>query len=255
MMGTLLLGLAVVVATAVVVTAIAYALPRWVPHHRREPHNEVAGFVYAVVGVVYAVVLAFVVIVVWEGLGRARDLTYAEANNLVEVAWDANEMPAPYSTELKRDVQQYATAVINDEWELMDREHRLDPRLSLELDAMRHSAQSIEPQTERQRVIFAQLVQRITDVFDARRERSNIASEGIPALLWAALLGGGAVTVGYAFLFGTSNTLPQALMVAALACMIAFLLFLVAQAQIPFSGGLRVKPEAFRTILERFSII
>ena len=31
-----------------------------------EKHNEVAGFIFATVGVVYAVLLAFVVIVVWE---------------------------------------------------------------------------------------------------------------------------------------------------------------------------------------------
>jgi F0F1-type ATP synthase assembly protein I len=255
MMSTALWGLAVVAATAIVVVAIAYALQRGIPHHRREPHNEVAGFVYAVVGVIYAVVLAFVVIVVWEGLGKARDLTYQEANNVVEIAWDANEMAAPYDTQLKEDVRRYATAVADHEWELMATEHHLDPNLSLELDDLRHTAQRIEPQTERQKVIFAQLMQRITDVFDARRERSNIASEGIPGLLWVALVGGGVVTVGYAFLFGTANTLPHALMVVSLACMIAFLLFVVAEAQLPFSGGLRVEPDAFRTILQRFSVI
>jgi len=37
--------------------------------------------------------------------------------------------------------------------------------------------------------------------------------------------------------------------------MIAFLLFVVAEAQLPFSGGLRVEPDAFRTILQRFSVI
>jgi hypothetical protein len=254
-MGTVLWGAALVVTTAVVVVAVAYVVQRCVPHHRRAPHNEVAGFVYAVVGVIYAVVLAFVVIVVWEGLGRARDLTYQEADNLVEIAWDANEMPPPYRTELKEDVRRYAIAVETDEWELMDREHRLDPALSLQLDAMRHAAQRIEPATDRQRVIYGRLVERITDVFDARRERSNLASDGIPGLLWIALVGGGVLTVGYAFLFGTANTLSHALMVASLACMIVFLLYLIAEAQMPFSGGLRVEPDAFRTILERFEVI
>jgi uncharacterized membrane-anchored protein len=254
-MRTILWGAALVVATAVVTVAATYLLQRWVPHHRREPHNEVAGFVYAVVGVIYAVVLAFVVIVVWEGLGRARDLTYQEADSVVEIAWDANEMPQPYSAELKQDVRRYAMEVANVEWELMDREHRLDPALSLQLDALRHTAQRIEPATDRQRIIFGRLMERITDVFDARRERSNLASEGIPGLLWIALIGGGVLTIGYAFLFGTVNTLPHALMVASLACMIVFLLYVIAEAQMPFSGGLRVEPDAFRTILQRFEII
>jgi hypothetical protein len=39
---------------------------RLVPPALRQEHNDVAGFIYAVLGVAYAVLLAFVVIVVWE---------------------------------------------------------------------------------------------------------------------------------------------------------------------------------------------
>ena len=37
-----------------------------VPNATRQRHNDVAGFIYAVLGVVYAVLLALVVISVWE---------------------------------------------------------------------------------------------------------------------------------------------------------------------------------------------
>jgi hypothetical protein len=39
---------------------------RLVPSDRREGQNDVAGFFYAVLGVAYAVLLAFVVIAVWQ---------------------------------------------------------------------------------------------------------------------------------------------------------------------------------------------
>ena len=45
---------------------------RLVPMTIREEHNDVAGFIYAVVGVIYAVLLALVVIATWEEFGRAR---------------------------------------------------------------------------------------------------------------------------------------------------------------------------------------
>ena len=35
-------------------------------HSLMAKHNDVAGFIYAVIGVIYAVLLAFVVIVEWE---------------------------------------------------------------------------------------------------------------------------------------------------------------------------------------------
>ena len=39
---------------------------RLVPASSRQQHNDVAGFIYAALGVIYAVLLALVVIAVWE---------------------------------------------------------------------------------------------------------------------------------------------------------------------------------------------
>jgi prolipoprotein diacylglyceryltransferase len=39
---------------------------RLVPSVSRQRHNDVAGFIYAALGVIYAVLLALVVISVWE---------------------------------------------------------------------------------------------------------------------------------------------------------------------------------------------
>jgi uncharacterized membrane protein YgaE (UPF0421/DUF939 family) len=55
---------------------------RLVPSALRQEHNDVAGFIYAVVGVTYAVLLAFVVVVVWEEYERAKDTVETEANEL-----------------------------------------------------------------------------------------------------------------------------------------------------------------------------
>src|SRR6478672_12967499 len=55
---------------------------RWVNVEVLERHNEVAGFIYAVIGVLYAVVLGFTAVIVWE--------RFAEAQNNVEKA--ANEL-------------------------------------------------------------------------------------------------------------------------------------------------------------------
>jgi hypothetical protein len=44
-----------------------------VPTEVRQKHNDVAGFIYAVLGVVYAVLLALVVIAVWEEFDAAKD--------------------------------------------------------------------------------------------------------------------------------------------------------------------------------------
>jgi TRAP-type C4-dicarboxylate transport system permease small subunit len=50
----------------------------------REAQNDIAGFLYAVLGVLYAVLLAFVVIVVWQDFDEARVIVEHEAGALSE---------------------------------------------------------------------------------------------------------------------------------------------------------------------------
>ena len=78
------------------------------------------------------------------------------------------------------------------------------------------------------------------------------AEEGIPAVLWAVLVLGGIVTVGFTYLFGLENTWSHRLMVAAVAGLIGLVLFTIGALEYPFSGGARIGPGAFELVLERF---
>jgi len=72
--GTLLIGLA---------TLLAMVAPIFVrqraPSERLRINNEVAGFTFATVGVLYAVLLAFAVIIVWEKFSEAEHAVAQEA--------------------------------------------------------------------------------------------------------------------------------------------------------------------------------
>ena len=61
------------------------------------------------------------------------------------------------------------------------------------------------------------------------------------------LVGAGAITIGFSFLFGTKNTVAQALMTGGLAMTIALvLLSIIVAMEHPFAGFARVEPEAFK---------
>ena len=60
---------------------------RLVPADSRRQHNDVAGFIYAALGVIYAVLLALVVIAVWEEFDAAKDTVEQEANAVAEIFW------------------------------------------------------------------------------------------------------------------------------------------------------------------------
>src|ERR1700737_1897722 len=73
-----LIGLLVVIPTARAVLLQAL-IHRWVGADRLVQNNEIAGFKFATVGVIYAVLLAFTVIVVWEKFTDAETAVVQEA--------------------------------------------------------------------------------------------------------------------------------------------------------------------------------
>jgi len=72
-------GLLIVGLTTLLAMLGPIIVRRYVPLERLTTNNEVAGFKFAAVAVLYAVLLAFAVIVVWERFGDAETNVAKEA--------------------------------------------------------------------------------------------------------------------------------------------------------------------------------
>jgi hypothetical protein len=224
---------------------------RLVPIEVRQPHNDVAGFIYAVVGVAYAVLVGLILIAVWEQWEAAKITADDEASEVAEVFWVANRLPQPEGRHIQELARSYAQVVVEEEWPLME-QGKASPKAWVILDDIRDSIQNLDPSTDAQQVLYDQGLERVHDLSDARRERLLEAQEGIPGILWVVMLVGGVVTVGFTYLFGLENTTTHMLMVAGLTLVICLILFTVAALNYPFRGDVRVGPEAFEQVLGRF---
>src|ERR687897_391234 len=120
------------------------------------------------------------------------------------------------------------------------------------IDDIRASLQEVEPTTVAGQELYAEGLDQVQRLADARRMRLVMAEESLPTVLWVVLIVGGIVAVGFAYLFGLQNTWAHALMVGSLAGVIALMLFTIAAMDHPFSGAARVGPEAFELVLKRF---
>jgi hypothetical protein len=252
---TVVFGVLVVGGVCLAAVAGLESVQRLVPYEKREQHNDVAGFLYAVVGVIFAVLLALLVIAVWEQYQRANETVESEANAVAEIAWLAHRLPEPEHHVLQEDARSYAQEVVDQEWPLM--EQGLGGAQSLPegwdlIDDMRATLQEFEPSTAAEQALYAEGLDQIERLNDARRMRIVAAKEGLPGVLWAVLVFGGVVTVGFTYLFGMRNSWAHRLMVMSLTAVIALVLFTIWAMEDPFSGGARLEPSAFELILERF---
>jgi hypothetical protein len=258
-MSSVVYGVLVVCAVSLAALGGLALVQRLVPTEVRKKHNDVAGFIYAVLGVIYAVLLALVVIAVWEEFDAAKDTAEQEANALAEIFWLAHGLPEPERHHVQELARSYAEEVVDEEWPLMEQgraplmEHtRATPRGWVLIDDIRATLQGYEPHTVAEQELYSEGLDQVQRLADARRMRLVAAQEGIPTVLWVVLVFGGVAVVGFTYLFGMDNTWAHALMVVSLAGVIALVLFTIGAMEDPFSGGARVGPEGFELILERF---
>lgn len=224
---------------------------RFVSFERLRGNNEVAGFKFATVGVLYAVLLAFVVIVVWEKFSQAENEVAAEAGAAATLyrLWEG--FGADHRTELEAVTTAYLATAVDDEWPAMATGH--ESRAATEaLNALYARVLAIRPGGGFDSDLLREALVQLDDLTEARRLRLVMAAGIVPDLVWAVLFGGAALTIGFTFFFGAENLRAQALMTGALALLIFAVLLLIVAIDRPFAGTVSVRPDALADVLADF---
>jgi Protein of unknown function (DUF4239) len=172
-----------------VAVAVALLVRRWVPVEVLERHNEVAGFIYAVIGVLYAVLLGFTAIIVWERYDQAQAEVEKEANELGDLFRDAQAFPDETRRELETKLHSYVRLVVEKEWSAMA-EHRSSPEAWEAYNELWQAYYRLTPQNEQERVWYTQSLTRLNELGDQRRLRMlSSRSEGVPTVMRVVLVG------------------------------------------------------------------
>jgi Protein of unknown function (DUF4239) len=246
--GTALAGVTVV-GLSILAALLGFLLvERRCARGRRQQHNDVAGFIYAVLGVIYAVLLAYVVIVVWQDFAAAHLTTEQEANQVADLHSLADELPAPFGARVRELARAYTRSVIDDEWPLLNR-GQASPRTTELARDLGRALRAVEPQTSRDQVIYDKALTLYQGLQDNRRLRIYQSRDGLHPIVWTMLIGGAIITVTFTYLFGLDNTGAHALMIAALAAIIGAILFMIQATDYPYSGDVRVQPTPFELVL------
>jgi hypothetical protein len=246
-------GGVVIVGGSLLLTLLAVALVRrLVAHQTLARHHEVAGFVYATTGVTYAVVLAFVVIAVWESYSATREVADREASAVGALYRLANGFPERQQAAAQEALLGYAESVVDDEWPAMEDKEAPSPQTSAALDGLYavYEQPSLVAAVNPEQ--YGESLTQLDEVSVTRRARVLASNSGLPGIMWLVLIAGGVLVIAFAFLFGVESSYAQAAIVGALTLTIALLLFVVADAQHPFRGGFVVKPEGMESVLAQF---
>nr|WP_246461989.1 DUF4239 domain-containing protein [Nocardia transvalensis] len=215
---------------------------------RGAEHNDVAGSVFQGIGGLYAVLLAFIVVNEWNSLQEASTNTFAEANDLGALYWDARALPPDLGRDLEATTKQYARVVIDQEWPLLG-DGGYSPRATELVYRMRDEINALPADSPRAQSVFEHALTKVNDLESARRERLSENGHNVSATLWVALAVGAVVTVGFTFLFGLPRFWSHLMIAGSLATLVALALILILMLDQPFAGVMAVEPEAFDIFL------
>ena len=247
-----LIGALLVIVLPALILLVQWGIRRRWPFLAEGEHNEVVGFIIAVVGVIYAVLLGFVVIITWEDYSDAEVIVDQEASALRSIHRESVAFPPDTQKRLNDLVRQYATEVMDREWPAMAAAEPGDPRVDEVLDQMASTIASVPVTTPAQQEFMGAAVERLSQLVSFRSQRLDYVDRGIPGILWTALVVGGVVTIGFALLFGLERAVLHSLMVSSLAALVGVLFFVAIVIDYPFAGDIAVGPEPFERVVSDF---
>jgi len=218
-------------------------------------HNDVAGYLFSAVGVLYAVVLGFVVVVVWQKYDATVSNVISEVDGGADLYHVMDGFPAATRDAVRSDVRGYARALITKEWPAMDKNQDVPQAAAPMLEDMSYRINIFQPRTMGESNAQQAASAAVQRLFDARRERLIRAAPSVPFVLWFALIAGGLSMLAFCVIFGVENRPAQLTMTAILMGLIGILFVVIYEFATPFSGSVKISADGWAFLQERISQI
>jgi len=237
----------VLITVALSVTGLL-VFRRFVSQRRLARSNAVLGYIFTLAGVLYAVLVAFVVIVVWEQFDAAKSATEAEAAAIADLLRDSDALPVGVRPMIQDNLLSYTRDVVDNEFPRMRTGARVEQQ-SERLTAIWEGYFAVHPVSPSEVAFYNEAIKRLDDLGANRKIRISTSLSDVPDELWMLLLGGGAVVLGFTYLFGTADTAVHGAAIGLCGALVAFVLYLIFALEHPFIGSLAVRPDAYVHLL------
>ena len=241
--------MAVCIVSTVVVLAYPgyFLLRRMFRRSFTERETNVSMDVLTVIATIYALLLAFVAVSVWQSFGAAETAVVNEANSVGQLARDLAIFDTPESQYARRMLRDYADVVATVEWHDLQRGQSNTAAWNA-FDRMFHAVGELEPDTPRREALMPEIWANADDVLNERRTRLHTAEAAVPPRLWAVVLIGSALTIGTTVVL--SPTRFHLWIIGLIAMSMGLVFYLIAAMDRPFAGEQSISPAPLQLAIE-----
>ncbi len=169
-----------------------------------------------------------------------------EADSCLDMFHLAYAFPLPIRKKLHQNLQEYLQTLVDKEWDSVNEEGSFQQIATRPFRNICWTVMDFDPQTNKEQQCYEKYLDNIEQLADGRRYRLQITNSGFPGVLWGVLIGGGALTVLFTYLFEVEDVRAQVLMTALVALALSLNVLLVALFNNPYKGFMRISSYAFK---------
>jgi len=228
---------------------ILYIIRKTIPVETLRKNHDVAGFTFSIVGVLYSVILGFIVINVQTRYTKAEEIVYQEAAILADLYRESSVFSLTDRDRIRKALREYIQFIVEEEW---------GGEKASQI-AMQHSTGNIwrvyygiQIEDVKDQIWYTQSIDHLDDLMNARFYRIFNSWGHLGKMIWTLLIVGGLITISFMFFFGLENLTTQILMIALLSGYLSFMLFLIFSLDHVYKGPEGIKPVAFQEVISIF---
>jgi hypothetical protein len=211
-------------------------------------HNEVTGFLFLAIASFYALLLSFVVFVVWDQLNETRGNVSKEGSSAMGLYRDIKFYPDTLeSKQLMSTYLDFVYNVIDEEFPNMGimKPSRRTPE---SLDKVFFKMEHLNPKNSFQIQLVAEMYNHLNELAIYRGLRTASMETEIPPPMWLPMVIGAIITIFCALLLDIEHTRMHLALNGLLGAFIGMFFFIIIILDHPFTGSLSIKPKAYKQI-------
>lgn len=210
--------------------------------------NGAAALAHAFVGVLYAVALGLMVVGVQSDYTEVEMVVMKEAYLSGDLYIDSEGLSGPGGSEIQKLTKRYIDAVIEKEWPAIAAGDIDEHETHRVIDELSHRIITYEPESDRDLVVFAEVLSGVNDLLDQRRERLHLGRDGVGGLTWLVVTMGALITIGMAWFYNTRRMRAHYGLVASMSLMFGLMIFLIVAMDHPLWGQFSVSSAPFEEV-------
>ena len=200
-------------------------------------------------GILFALLVGFVAVEVWNNFDKAKNAVTTEASTLRAVVLLAGAFPDEQRTRIYALVNRHIDESVNKEWPKMTQRRATLATLPTALIEALHVTLGLKPADDSQRAAQLEILKELHTALDARRQRIVISEAAVGTVKWLGILLQGLCTLVAIAMVHSDNRRACAITLMLFATGIALSVLMISAYSRPYSaGGYFVAPELLKQV-------